>query len=688
VALAAVVAAAALLAPARAAGVAAADEPGLTLTTAATYTAVPSSRVVHVAIAVTARNTKPNRSSGGILTRYFYDGARLAIHPEARNVAARDGVTRLTTKVEPADGYGLLDVRFRASLFFGQTAKLQVTYDLPSGAPRSSSDVRVGTAFVTFVAWAFGDRGSVKVVVPSSFDAEATGSAATKATSGATTTFTAVAIADIGRWYLVVNADRKNALTADRIDLPGGEHLVIRAWPEDPAWSKRVRELLTKGLPELVDETGLSWPVNGDIDVFEVHTALLEGYSGQFSPSDRRIEISEDLDDLTILHEAAHAWFNNDLFVGRWINEGLADTYAADALHQVHEGEFQPNLVSPTDRGAVPLASWTHPGRISEPAVELREQYGYEAAWTVIRSLFVEVGAERMREVLNAAEDHEIAYVGAEPAETVTGQNDWRRLLDLVEERAGSTRADELFRRFVATPDDVAAMDARAAARTAYAGLVRAGGAWHVPLYVRDAMGTWRFDVATTRIGEASAVLAQRDELDRLASGLGLSAPPSLRAVYETARDSLDGAKALATSEIAAANALSEASSAVAAPRAPFVTIGLLGERPDVALAAARDAFTTGAPDAEARALAVTALIDGAVEVGRGRATTAAFVIALATVLLIALVLLVRRRRRQRPSLAPVSVTAAEVGAPPYATLADPISEPPSPPIEDQGDAS
>ena len=59
---------------------------------------------------------------------------------------------------------------------------------------------------------------------------------------------------------------------------------------------------------------------------FEVHTPLLEGYAGIFFEGENRIEISEDLDDLTIIHEASHAWFNGDLFVGRWINEGFADS--------------------------------------------------------------------------------------------------------------------------------------------------------------------------------------------------------------------------------------------------------------------------------------------------------------------------------------------------------------------------
>ncbi|HET7473799.1 MAG TPA: hypothetical protein VFJ71_11785 [Candidatus Limnocylindrales bacterium] len=711
-----VVAAAVLVVPARA-PVAAAAGDGLQLSTAATYQVSPSARVVHVTIDVTAKNTKPNRVSGGIVTRYFYDGARLAIHPEARNVAAREGSNRLATATKDSEGYDLLDVRFHSSVFFGETAHVRVTYDLPSGAPRSSSAIRVGTAFVTFTAWAFGDRASVRVTLPSSFDAETTGSTATKTTSGGSTVFRATNITDVGSWYLVVTADRKNALTNDRIDLVGGEHLVIRAWPEDDEWSARVRDLLTRGLPELAEQTGLDWPVDGDINVFEVHTPLLEGYAGQFFVGENRIEISEDLDDLTIIHEASHAWFNNALFLSRWINEGLADMYAAETLRQIGQGDLQPDRISPTDPGAVRLDAWIHPGRITDDATEQQERYGYEASWTVIRSIFVEVGSVQMRHVLSAAEHHQIAYQGVGEPEVIETTNDWHRLLDLVDEIGRSKGADELFRRWVLSPDNAATLDARGAARTAYAGLVSAGGQWRPPFYVREPMSSWQFDVATNRITEATALLAKRDELAKVAGSLGLTPPTALRDAYQTAKDSLDPAKAIATSELAAANALTVATAAVAAPRAPFVTIGLIGETPEASLAAARDAFTSGASDAEARALAVTALIDGAVAVGRGRATAVTAGIGVATLLLIVALLLLYRRRRRRLALAgsgavwgPRLDELADVAAPldpgsaeaaGYVTLADPAaegleaSEPPEPtalvdPVatpDDHGDA-
>ncbi len=677
---AAILALAGLLAPATAPAARAASD-GLFLTTAATYTIAPASRVVRVVLDVTARNDKPNTTSAAILTRYFYDGARLAIQAEATNVRATSGGTPVTATTTPRTGFAILEVRFRSSLFYHQSTAVRVTFDLPGGAPRSKSDIRVGTAFATFVAWAFGDSGSIRVVVPSGFEAETTGSDAARSTSGGTTIFRATDITAIGAWYLVVTADRKSALTSDRIDLAGGEHLVVRAWPEDAQWKRQVSELLTRGLPELVAQTGLDWPVAGDLSVFEVHTPLLEGYGGVFFVGQNRIEISEDLDDLTILHEASHAWFNSNLFVGRWINEGLADTYAAKSLDGIGIGPFAPNPVSPTDAVAVRLDDWVHPARITDMKTEARERYGYDAAWTVIRTLVNEVGDPGMRQVLAAAAKHQIAYVGAGPAETVGGSNDWRRFLDLIDEIGDSTTADGVFRRWVVTDAEAEVLDKRAAARTAYAQLVRAGTDWRPPFFVRGPLSDWDFVTASKRILAASAVLASRDQVASLAARLGIEPPPALRTAYVNARDSLDGAVHEADSELAAVQALAVADRAVAAPRAPLVNLGLIGEQPEPLLAAARAAFSTGAADAAGRATAVTDLIDGSVGVGRARLFALIAIVPVLLVLSIVGVVMARRRRRQRRRLGPLvaseSLTVEPADPAPYATLADQSSGPP-----------
>ena len=140
--------------------IAAAATDGLTVTSAATYTLVPARSVVRVVVDVTARNDKPNLVSGGVRTRYFYDGFRIGIQPEAAAIRATSSGATVGTTTRSQDGYSELEVRFPSSLFFHQVAKVRVTFDLPGGAPRSKSEVRVGPAFATFAAWAFGESGS------------------------------------------------------------------------------------------------------------------------------------------------------------------------------------------------------------------------------------------------------------------------------------------------------------------------------------------------------------------------------------------------------------------------------------------------------------------------------------------------------------------------------------------------
>ena len=508
------------------------------------------------------------------------------------------------------------------------------------------------------------------MVVPAGFDAAASGSALARSTVGGRTVFSASGINDVGTWYAVVNADRTAGLSTDRIDLPQGEHLVVRGWPEDAEWRRRVTALLRDGLPELVSLIGLDWPVTGDLQVFEVHTPLLEGYSGVFFENQDRIEISEDLDDLTIIHEVSHSWFNTELFQGRWLNEGFADTYAARVLDTVGSGGWAPNPVNRTDAAAVPLADWTTPGRITDTTTTARENYGYDASWTVIRTLLGEIGIDRMKAVLQAAKTGRIAYVGAGVPETAGRPVDWQRFLDLVEETGGSTTADDLFRQWVIGDDDRQAFDARAVARTAYAGLVAAGHGWLPPAYVRLPMSSWDFAEAGRRIPTAGAVLGTRDQIAALVAPIGLDVPADLKGAYESATDSLAPAQATADRELAAARALVDAQAVTTAPRGALATIGLIGAAPEVTLATARAAFQAGSVDAGTLAEAASAEITRAAAIGQTRVAVAIAIIVVAAFLIVLAAFLVRRRRATARRGIVVLATAAE-GPGPYATLPD-----------------
>ncbi|HEX5589742.1 MAG TPA: hypothetical protein VFX65_05590, partial [Candidatus Limnocylindrales bacterium] len=429
--------------------VAAAATGQLLISAAATYTVDPDAAVVRVSVAATYVNDKPSDAS----FFYYWRDLSLAVHPESANIQVRDGSGPL--RVTPVAEEGFIDARFRLrrDLLYRQSIGLTITWDLPGGAPRSASTVRVGQAFAAFDLWAWGDGGtsSVAATLPPGFVAEAFGSEVRTSSGPAGVTISAASITDPVNFWTSVTAVRERSLAEDELTLPGDIELLVKGWPEDRLWRTTVSSMLRRGLPRLQELIGLPWPVDERLEVTEVYAPLLEGYAGLFYTDEQRIEISEELDDITILHEGAHAWFNDTLFVGRWIGEGLAETYATAVLGELTGARHDPERPRTSDDGEVDLDAWTFPGRVTDET-DARETYGYNASWYVVDELYDEIGAERMREVLAVAAADTIAYVGSPSPETVTPTDTWRRFLDLLVEVGGSQRAEALFRDYVTDP--------------------------------------------------------------------------------------------------------------------------------------------------------------------------------------------------------------------------------------------
>ena len=494
--------------------------------------------------------------------------------------------------------------------------------------------------------------------------------------------FTATTADALG-WYAWVNARNDDGLTREALELTGGEKIIVRGWPEDSRWRRRVSAILTDSVPDLVGRIGLPWPVDGPLNVLEVHTPLLEGYAGFYDPKSDEITISENLDDLTIVHEASHAWFNSGLFTDRWVNEGLAEEYAARVLAAETRGQVDPAKVKRTDKAAFPLANWSPPAPIRDAQADAREQYGYDAAWTVIQAIVDETGEDGMQRVFRAAEDRTTAYAGDGAPERAALPNDWRRFLDLTEELGGATNATDLLATWVLPTRDVAQLADRAASRAGYRTLVGDEAGWAAPPAVRLALDKWAFSEADARIADSAAILHQRDGIDTRAASNDLDPPPDLEAAYETAGTAADltAAADLAAGTQRSLDDVVAASGAAGATRDWLTTLGLSGKDPDADLAAARAAWEAGnLTEATERAALVSGTLAVAAEAGRGRAMVIAVVFAIVIVLLAVLVLawIVRVRRRHR-QVAMAAVAPAEPG-----WMAPPL-EPPGPPAPPPG---
>ncbi|HYK96721.1 MAG TPA: hypothetical protein VE011_12795 [Candidatus Dormibacteraeota bacterium] len=633
------------------------------------YRLDPAAGRVHVEIDFKVTDLKPDSAQ----FVYFYRDLSFAIQPEASSVKASGFATSVSTTQHQY--FVEADVHLRSNLYYRQSASFAVRYDLLGGAPRSASPIRVGKAFATFGVWSWGDvgRSTVTVRTPAGYVSTVDGDPMQTTTDLGVQTLTATPM-DPTTFFAIVSSEDSAAYGSTRISLTGGVEIVIKAWPEDKVWDKTVGDTLRKAMPELETLIGLPWPVAHDLDVRERYTPALEGYAGFYVTDAQRIDVTEDLDPVVIVHEASHAWFNDSLFTERWLYEGLAEEYAWRVQTDVGgDAGLAPARPDPTDPGHVVLVGWTFPQVIRDQTTDDRERYGYGAAFYVVDQMVKAAGADQMRLAFAAAKAHRTAYVGAGAPETSSAINDWRHLLDLIEpiDKPDSAAVETALRDFAISPTDATALDTRTPARVKYRALLAAGAGWLPPWYVRKLMDTWTFVGASKAMDAATTVLALRDQVESAAAALGLEPDVSLRKAYEGATDGFKGATDIANAELAALAAIADAKAGI--EQAPdFVTqLGLGDTNPKASYAAARTAFQAGQLDQAVRdASAASAVLAAAPAIGQQRLLVIGVGVG-GGLLLVLLVVVLLRRRRRAAVLAPASAAA---------TLADPseASTPPS----------
>jgi hypothetical protein len=630
---------------------------------ATTYSVDPNAGLVHVAVAYALTNNKP----GSATILYFYRTLNLGVQADARSVRAADSVGSLAVSAVHHASYTEVTLRLRANLYYQRTTAFTLRYDLVGGKPRSDTPVRVGQAFVTFGVWAFGDdgEGSVEVRMPPGFTTSVEGDDLTTKASSSGAVLKA-SPSKPSSFFAVVSGEDRAAFDAHHLSMPGGVGIVVLSWPEDKRWEQSVSRTLVGGFPKLQELVGLDWPVTHDLTVREQYTPSLEGYAGLFFVADQRIDVSEDIDPVTILHEASHAWFNDHLFDARWIYEGLAEEYAWQVLTATG-GDAQPipKAPTPSDPGSQPLTTWTFPQVIRDQDTSDSEEYGYKASFWVMHQIVRAVGVDQMRKAFAAADQNVTAYPGAGAPETVAATDDWRRFLDLVEPIEGTDPAsvEAAMRDVVTSPAAAQSLANRAEARTTYRALVAAGDGWAPPLFVRELMASWTFTDAEARMAAATSVLALRDQVASEAAAEALRFDTtSLETAYEGATSGFDPVTTLAQHDLAAIEAIAGAHAAVDASSDVVAQVGLLGEAPRAGYDAARAAFEAGDVDAAiADAQQAAEVLSGAPARGQQRLVIGGIVLAALVGLLLLAVLL----RRRRPAARSIGTLGAHPDAPP-----------------------
>jgi hypothetical protein len=626
---------------------------GLTFASTTTYTVDAATSTVHVSADMTMTNTVADTRQGSIIYRHYFTGFSLPVPVGALNAGATQNgrPVALAPRLIPNNSnFFVFDVKFAANLYHGQTAHVIVTYDITGQPPRSRNPSRVNGAYAAFDAFGVGDQGkvTVRVVVPAGFVTDTFGNDATVTSEGSNTVYTATNIPNPDQFDIFVSTRNDGALTHTEVRTASADDFDLRAWPGDTAWQQFVTTQINDGVPQLATLIGQRWPIGNKVEVREAYTPYLYGYAGWFSATKDQIEIGEDLDRSVVLHELSHAWFNDDWFRDRWINEGFAQVYSNAAVKALGGDAITPTAASPSDPGAVRLQDWGDP-KLTTGADQV-EKYGYNASYWVLQQVVDEVGLDKMRAVFAAVQNGTGPYAGDVITQKSSGATDWTRLLDLLDEVAGSKKADQLFRDDVVDSAGTARLDARDSARAAYAALAEHGGKWEVPAGVRTDMDSWQFGEANTRIMAADKVLDLRDRLDKATAALGLTYPDSFFTDYiNTPGSDFSKVTDELQHQLDAADTLSRARAADAAHHGFFARVGLMGKDVkgdlDTAAAAFRDGNPTAVSAAANRALDT---ISGAAARGRRRVELAVGGALLLLLVLLAATIIILRRRRDR----------------------------------------
>jgi hypothetical protein len=581
--------------------VAAATAPsGLTMTADARYDVDPEAHRVHVRVQLAATNHLKDTKTH----RYFFDRAFLAVQPGTVNFKIASTGTKPRVGVQTkGPSYNLLRIDFGKQLAAGASQAFTLTFDIPDPGGAPTRAIRIGTSLVSFGAWGFGGAGAaggtVTVAFPPGFTIDIQGADLGTPTTDAAgnAVYSSGPIADPLKFLASFVADRPSELrdTAMTVTIDGKSvPVTLRAWPDDPAWTKRVQGLLTKGLPALGKAIGLSWTLDQPLVVEEAVSRNESGFAGRYTPSAGKIEIAYYAGTFVILHEAAHAWFDGSLLADRWASEGFASWYALQAATAIGERKVAGNTLTPElEKLRVPLNAWGPPP--ASGAGNAADEAEYAAALKLAGLIAERAGADGLSSVWRTIAEDQAAYqptgegIGPEAA---TAAPDWRGFLDLLEDKTGK-RFDDLWSAWVVRPSEADLLTARAAARERYDAIRTRAGGWRLPPIVRDAMRAWQFDQANQLLDGANRALDDRDTVASAAAGAGLGAPDTMRAAFEGPRG-FAAASAESGAELAAIGAYQAAAGSRPAAPDPLEMIGLWNADPVASLDAAAAAFTAG----------------------------------------------------------------------------------------------
>jgi hypothetical protein len=581
--------------------------------------------------------------------------------PEGRRYRAEvDGqVASVREAPDTPDAFDPVTIVPGQPLAPGQSASFELTFAL--GPDDAAGEVEIRQMVAAFPIQAAGSAGvpgsAVSVVIPEGWELDVLGGDVPRRAPSASGGFSY-------RWTDIDDPATFAAfVTTDRADVPDSflrssvtqsrvgrreVSITVLAWRDDLRWGQHVAARIGEALPTLSSLIGLPYVGQATMVVRETSSRSIGGYAGVFEGNLRQddIKIAFDVDDGVVVHEAAHAWFDDKLATERWILEGFASYYADQVVRAAGWQGTQVELTDDLEAHAIPLSRW---GGLGEED-DLTELYAYGASLRLARAIAERAGADGLANVWRAMINREYAY---QPMGSTTPSADdeaerWpfapgdaRYFLDLLEERTGEEFGD-LFDAWVFEPTDFFGLSSRSLTRGRYHALPQQLPGWNVPEVLRRDMDNWNFDSAGQRIADGVAMSEAWHRSAALAARLNLPLADDVRRRWESGDTS--GALMTARHTVEALQALAAADPA-SAPTSVLGWMGTLGRDVANERAEALELYTQHRYVAATRAAsALNATSADAESLGIGRLT---FGVGGFAAVLLGSHLLRRRRERQ-----------------------------------------
>ena len=625
----------------------------------------PAVGTLNVSMEFVLTNNRPPLVTDETTEDFFFDDFTFTILTDAEDLVVRSGGQELPTvrsAIEDSVIVEFANVALPERLLFGEVATIDVEYVIPNGQSRSSDAVRISPSYLAFPVYACCDAGqaSVRVEIPADFTVTvqgnndlltATSSNEARGESPATEMmiFEAADLVDPVGFYAFVFGRNDTGLIATEVDV-AGTTVEVLGWPDDVEWSSFVADTVTDHLPSLEELIGEPFATRSVLEVVETSTPYLFGYAGWYDHRNESIELGEQLDRETIVHELAHAWFSDRSFDSRWINEGMAEYFAHQSMLRVDGAEPRVPTANATSWFAIPLNTWERPIGVASPTQDATEQYGYSTSTWVIDRIGSEIGRARLAEVFQIAEAGRITFTGnGEPEIDEQAWRSWQRFLDLVEFEGGWSGVDELFTAWVLTAEEQESLALRSAAHAQYQEFSLTAAPWDAPVGIRSTLTVWDFATAQELMTEATQLLQLREELEERTAALGVLPLSHVGQSWSNASTSQDLQLVRGLLEEQLANVALVERAAVAAERDLGVgELGLQGVDLDQKMAAVRAAWAQNDAGAlEARVAQMEAVVEEAPSQGI-RTVVLVGVVVLALVFLVWQPMQRRRRRRRR----------------------------------------